>query len=48
MNKLKTTPANKYNNDYTNDQLKDTLLSFGILIFGFIALFILICQLTQF
>lgn len=48
MNKLKTTPQNQYNNDYTNDQLKDTLISFGILIFGFIALFILICQLTQF
>lgn len=48
MNKLKTTPANKYNNDYTNEQLKDALISFSVLIVGFISLFIIICQLTQF
>lgn len=48
MNKLKTNPANKYNNDYTNDQFSDALKSFAVLIVGFIALFILICQLTQF
>lgn len=48
MNKLKTNPANKYSNEYTNDQFKDAIKSFAVLIFGFIALFILICQLTQF
>ncbi|MGI9143069.1 MAG: hypothetical protein ACR2IJ_07740 [Fluviibacter sp.] len=48
MNKLKTTPANKYNSDYTDEQLKDALISFAVLIVGFIALFLIICQATNF
>lgn len=48
MNKLKTTPKNEYSSEYTNEQLKDTLISFAILITGFIALFIVICQITKF
>ena len=48
MNRLKTTPKNEYNSNYTDEQLKDTLLSFAILITGFIALFVIICQVTKF
>lgn len=48
MNRLKTTPKNEYSSEYTNEQLKDTLLSFAVLITGFAALFVIICQVTKF
>lgn len=48
MNRLRTNPKNEYSSEYTNEQLKDTLISFGILIAGFAALFIIICQVTKF
>lgn len=48
MNRLKTTPKNEYNSNYTDEQLKDALLSFAILITGFVALFVIICQVTKF
>lgn len=48
MNRLKTTPKNEYSSEYTNEQFKDTLFSFALLIGGFIGLFIVICQVTKF
>lgn len=48
MNRLKTNPENKYSSEYTDEQLKDTLISFAILIAGFAALFVVICQITKF
>jgi hypothetical protein len=47
MNRLKTTPANKYTGP-TVKEINEILISYAVLIGGFIGLFILICQVTKF
>jgi len=47
MNKLKTTPANKYSQNDLK-QINEILISYAVLIGGFIAFFIFICNITKF
>jgi hypothetical protein len=47
MNRLKTTPVNKYTGP-TVKEINEILISYAVLIGGFIGLFILICQVTKF
>ena len=50
MNKLKTTPANKYSQNEVEqiEQVNEILISYAVLIGGFLAFFIFICNITKF
>jgi hypothetical protein len=50
MNKLKTNPQNQYSkNDLEQiEQVNEILISYAILIGGFLAFFIFICNITKF
>ena len=47
MNRLKTNPKNKYSQDEL-EQVNEILISYAVLIGGFIAFFIFICNITKF
>lgn len=47
MNKLKTKPQNKYSQNDLK-QIDEILISYAVLIGGFIAFFIFICNITKF
>lgn len=47
MNKFKTHPKNKYSQNEL-EQVSEILISYAVLIGGFIAFFIFICQITKF
>jgi hypothetical protein len=50
MNKLKTTPANKYSQNELEQikEVNEILISYAVLIGGFLAFFIFICNITKF
>ena len=47
MNRLKTTPENKYTGP-TVKEINEILISYAVLIGGFIGFFIFICNITKF
>jgi hypothetical protein len=50
MNKLKTKPQNQYTQNEVEqiEQVNEILISYAVLIGGFIAFFIFICNITKF